>query len=565
MSAPVLPPGFVADTAAPTTLPAGFVLDSAPADDGVVSSALKSGAAAVGRVARDVAGGAVRGAGSIGATLLAPVDIVADLMAGKGLTLDSNMDRRQAMSDALQTLGVDTESVAYIVGKVAGEVAGTAGTGGVLANAAARIPGAAAAAPLIDAVRTAGMSAGGVGGAGGLAVRAAGGAITGGASAALVDPTTAGDGAAIGAAMPAAVTAAGKAGQAIGKVIRGPAQSAETAAAVKAARDAGYVIPPTQAKPTLINRTLEGLAGKLTTAQNASAKNQVVTNGLAAKALGLAPDTKITPELLAGIRDSAGRAYEAVGAAGSITPGKAYTAALDAIEAPARKAASGFPNAKPSAVIDLVDSLRSPVFDAESAVAKIKELRGQADDAFRAGNSDVGRAAKAASKALEDAIEAHLKSSGAEGLLKGFRDARTLIAKTYSVEKALNPATGTVDARVLAQQLKRNKPLSGELKQAAEFASKFKTAAQVPEGMGSLPQVSPLDFGALGGVSALMGDPTYMAGVLARPAARAAVLSPMVQDRLLQQPGSAFARLPFQTAEQLGFRAAPVIGSSSGR
>ena len=49
-------------------------------------------------------------------------------------------------------------------------------------------------------------------------------------------------------------------------------------AAIQAARSQGYVIPPTQANPTLGNRLLEGMAGKLTTAQNASAANQGVTN-----------------------------------------------------------------------------------------------------------------------------------------------------------------------------------------------------------------------------------------------------------------------------------------------
>lgn len=515
--------------------------------------------------AGNLAAGAVRGAGSIGATLLAPVDIASDLIEGKGLTLDANKQRRQQMDDALRTLGADPESIAYALGKLTGEVAGTAGTGGALANVAARVPGAAAAAPVIDAVRTAGMSAGGATGATGILARMAGGAATGGAAAALVDPTIAGEGAAIGAALPPAAAAAGKVGQAVGRVVTGPAQSAETAAAVRAARDAGYVVPPTQAKPTLINRALEGLSGKITTAQNASARNQVVTNGLAAKALGLPRDTQITPDLLAGIRDSAGKAYDAVGAAGTITPGPKYDAALDAIAASAKKAASGFPSAKPSPVIDLVDSLRSPVFDAESAVAKIKELRSTADDAFRSGNTDVGRAAKSASKALEDAIERHLAGSGQKGLLNGFRDARTLIAKTYSVQNALNPATGTIDAKALARSLRSGKPLSGEMKQAAEFASAFPKAAQATEGMGSLPQVSPLDYGAAVAAMLAMGDPTYLATVLARPAARATALSPLVQDRLIQQSGGGLSRLPFQTLEQLGFQAAPVTGASSGR
>jgi hypothetical protein len=50
---------------------------------------------------------------------------------------------------------------------------------------------------------------------------------------------------------------------------------------------AGYALPPSQIAPTLPNRVLEGFAGKLTTAQQASAKNQNVTNTLIKREIGL--------------------------------------------------------------------------------------------------------------------------------------------------------------------------------------------------------------------------------------------------------------------------------------
>ena len=88
------------------------------------------------RSAGDALAGAVRGAGSIGATLLAPVDIASDALAGKGFSLESNRQRRADMDAALSTLGADTDSLAFKGGKLAGEIAGTAGAGGALANTA---------------------------------------------------------------------------------------------------------------------------------------------------------------------------------------------------------------------------------------------------------------------------------------------------------------------------------------------------------------------------------------------------------------------------------------------
>lgn len=510
--------------------------------------------------AGNVVAGAVRGAGSIGATLLTPVDAAARAM---GIQNDyiGRTDRREAMDAGLQSLGADPNSIAYKTGKIGAEIAGTAGAGGALVRGATLIPGVARAAPaLLDSIGSAGFKAGSTTGAVNIGTRISGGAIAGGAQAGLVDPNDAATGAVVGGVLPGAVKLAGAAGAKLGGALGGEAQTPAQLAAVDAARKSGYIVPPTQAKPSIVNKILEGFSGKITTAQNASAANQTVTNGLAAKALGLAPDVKITPDLLQDIRKKAGAAYADIGTSGTITPGPQYTEALDKIAAPAKKAAEGFPNAKPSPVIDLVDSLRSPSFDASSAVAKIKELRSAADDAFRTGNTDVARASKSAATALEDALETHLTQSGDAQKLTDFQDARQLIAKTYSVEKALNPTSGNIDAKKLAAQIAKNKPLSGELKDAGTFASNFPKAAQTPEAMGSLPQSSPLDWAMAGGVGLATHNPLSLIGVAARPIARTVALSNLVQNRLgTTQPGK-LTKLK-DLLQQSSFRAAPVLGS----
>lgn len=333
----------------------------------------------------------------------------------------------------------------------------------------------------------------------------------------------------IGGALGAALTPLQK----LVSVLRGPEQTPQMASAVEKAREAGYVIPPSQAKGSFVNRALEGTAGKASTAQNASAKNQEITNKLVSKALGLPEDEMLTPEGLGNIRNIAGKAYENIENIGTIKPGKEYIEGLNQIASKPLKALQGFPNAKPSPIIDLAESLKSDAFDGSAAVAKIIDLRDAANTAYGSKQKLLGNANKKAAELLEDEIERHLSKTGQKELLDEFRNGRQLIAKTYTVEKALNFASGNVDAKALGRELKKGKPLTEELKTAAEFALQFPKATQTIESMGSLPQTSPLDLMAAGAASAAT-TPAAMLTLGIRPGARAAALSSPIQNRLVQ-------------------------------
>ena len=190
--------------------------------------------------AKNLAAGGLRGAGSIGATLLAPVDVIGDAIAGKGLSLESNRQRRKDMDSALETMGAQPDSWLYQGGKLAGEIAGTAGAGGVLGNVAAR---AGAPAALVNSISSGGLNVAGKTGPIALATRAAGGALTGGATAGLADPSQAGMGAVVGGAFPVAAKAAGAAARGAGAALRGAPVSKEVADLATRAKALGINVP----------------------------------------------------------------------------------------------------------------------------------------------------------------------------------------------------------------------------------------------------------------------------------------------------------------------------------
>lgn len=184
--------------------------------------------------AGNIVAGAVRGAGSIGSTILAPYDMAKDALAGKGLSLESNRQRRADIDAGLQTMGAQPDALLYKGGKLGAEIAGTAGVGGLLAKGVTAVAPSIAASPLganlLASIASSGLRTGApvantlAGRAADLGIRAAGGAITGGASAGLVSPEDAGTGAVIGAALPPALAGAARtteyAGRAVGSIVK---------------------------------------------------------------------------------------------------------------------------------------------------------------------------------------------------------------------------------------------------------------------------------------------------------------------------------------------------------
>lgn len=225
---------------------------------------------AIGQGVGNLAAGAVRGAGSIGATLLAPYDMARDAIDGKGMSLESNRQRRADMDGGLQTMGAEPDSLLFKGGKLAGEIAGTAGAGGALGNGLARMaPGAAANVPrvaqLAEALKSGGFTLGGqaattLGGrAADVGIRAAGGAISGAVSAGVVNPDDAALGALVGGALPVAVQGVGALPAAAGRGIRALRQPQESQLANKLAAMVG--MQPDQLRAALAQQGPQMLPG----------------------------------------------------------------------------------------------------------------------------------------------------------------------------------------------------------------------------------------------------------------------------------------------------------------
>lgn len=165
----------------------------------------------------NVVAGGVRGAADIGTTLMYPIDKAMDVI--KGNRFEQNVQRRRSLDPGLEAMGADPDSLAYQGGKISGQIAGTAGAGGVLGNMVRGLSQSPRALAFANALRTGGFSTGSpaaataAGNVADMGVRTAGGAATGATMAGLVNPEDAGTGAVLGAALPVGLRAADMVGE----------------------------------------------------------------------------------------------------------------------------------------------------------------------------------------------------------------------------------------------------------------------------------------------------------------------------------------------------------------
>lgn len=459
-----------------------------------------------GQVAADVGLGALRGAGSIGATILTPIDAIARKLGVQNDFVGRD-DRREAMTQATQTMGANPDSWLYGGGKLAAEIAGTAGVGNALALPFRTLTGPVGKA-LYQGLQSGGLRVGELAGTtAGTAMRVGTGAVTNGAAAGLVDPEYATTGAAVGGALPVAMQVVGK----VGAALRGKEISPRLTETAGIGIDAGYIVPPNMVKPGPINNVIESISGKQATQQIASTQNAKVTEGLVRQALGIADDVPLTKATTESLRKTAGKAYADVSALHPMA-----AADNEALKA-ARHQASTY-------------------FTSYNRTANPEHLA-------------IARQAQATADDLERSLEFYATQADKPGLVDALREARKQIAKTYTVDRALNDAAGTIDARVFGRLYEKGKPLSDGLDVAGRFASAFPSINKSTGQVGSpaahnLRSIASMALGTGGYATAGPGGLLMAAAPWVAPAAsRSLMFSKPVQRGLLS---------PTVTADEIG-------------
>lgn len=323
---------------------------------------------------------------------------------------------------------------------------------------------------------------------------------------------------------------------------RAPANLTQAQLVAERAIAEGATLPPTQVNPSFINRLIEGISGKQQTGQIASVKNQQLINEQARKALKLAPDVEITPLVLQQFRDQKGLAYDALRANPTYYADKSFFAELNKETARLQS----MKTLDVAAELNLLNNLKVMNFTGDELVESIKRLRDSSktnsSPLASAVNKDLGKAQKFAAQQLEALAERNLKNFNQPDVMKNFQQARQDIAKSYTIEKALNATTGNVSGADLGNLARKGKIVPAELQTLANAAGAYPTAFQNVARIGSVPGFSPVDLGTAAIASAAASNPALMVSAATRPTLRSVAVSPMFQRNMLpssqaQAPG----------------------------
>lgn len=236
-----------------------------------------------------------------------------------------------------------------------------------------------------------------------------------------------------------------------GKILQKPAQTALTNAEARAtaaknmnsakdaywaaAKDEGYVVPPSAVRGSIVGSAVEGVAGKAALSQEAALRNQQVTNKIGRREAGLADDAPITEGTLDAARQTMLGPYREVAALST----RAATA-IEEMKIARREAKGWWQHYNKELHPDSLKKAQS--FDTKAAM-------------------------------YEKLIEHEATRTGRAGLLAELREARVKLAKNYDVERALNVGSTDLDARIWGRMLDKGKPLSGGLETAARFSEGF--------------------------------------------------------------------------------------------
>lgn len=460
---------------------------------------------------KNVGAGALSGAAQIGATILSPIDYAAQKMGVQNEALFPK-DRRAAIEAGLRTMGAQPESTAFQAGQLGAEIAGTAGAGGAIAKGLKFAP------RLAQAVESGGLKLGqpSTSVINNLSTRAAGGAISGGAMAGMVNPKEATTGAGLGAAMPVAIKTAGKLGSAIIQKA-----SPEVALLAGKAKDLGIDIP---ADRLVDSKTLNAMAASLNYVPfsgRATTEEKMYSQINKAVSKTIGQDSSNITDALKKAKSTLGSKFDEVLQNNTVKVDDSFLNDLAShADIAGKELESGQAKIIHNQIDEIIGKAKDGVIDGSAAYNIKKTL-----DRIGKQNTPTAYYANELKMSLMDALNRSMKPEEAEAFAK----VRQQYGNMLSLQKlAPAGAEGEISMGKLANMKNVRDP---QLRDVVDIAAQFGRTRESPHGAAQR-----VTLGALAPVAAAAGQlPAYIGAIGLARGANTALNAQAVRNAMLRQ------------------------------
>ena len=328
------------------------------------------------------------------------------------------------------------------------------------------------------------------------------------------------------------------------------AKSYQDAARIDAAKMAvekyGFSLDPVISNPTKANALRATAAGQDHLLALLRRENEPKVSALLKKDLGipeLQPLTSAAP--FEAVREAAGGAKRQIQTMRGFVDDGSTSGAISALQ-PEALIGGKAAQKKVGKMIDEANTLVSQELNGARLIAEIENLRKTARDIYKGTDIKptqraVADASMGIANALEGLIERNLQTLGMNDLLGQFRNGRTQMAKSYTLQEATNLNTGLVDPLVIAKMTAKDNALTGVFSDVGKIAGNFPEALGIKPGApGGLKEFAATHMTRTGAggmtgyvVGGMFGQPLLGAGI---GAAGGEILGNLYARRLASNP-----------------------------
>lgn len=283
-------------------------------------------------------------------------------------------------------------------------------------------------------------------------------------------------------------------------------ENAARVAAANTAQKLGIALNPEEALPSVGNRIRSLIGGSSNIDRKLAMKNLYQWTRLGKQDLGMEPGTVMDIPALKQVRKQAAQSSEEISKIAAMSDDGTAAAEMSSLRMdpsiPGMETAANAANQ----ILDDLAALMKSGMTGEQTMSAIRTYRKMARDLYKKNDAGEIGLAKAdafigAARSLEKMVEQNLEAAGKSDLLAKFRADRTLQAKSYAYEGALDANRKIIDPAKIARMTKADSALTGVIKDIGNVAGMWPDIAKVPTKIGSsIPEhLSRATLGASGG------------------------------------------------------------------